>query len=57
MAQRLPFSRAVADSNRWAIDIGKRIWHNDPHGNEDPHIAGSRQIIFGHHDLTINSRR
>ncbi len=48
-----PFSRAVADSNHWAIVLGKRIWRNDVDGNEDPHIAGSRQIIYGQRDLTI----
>lgn len=49
------FSQAVTDSNRRAVSIGKRIWRDDLFGNDDPHIAGSRQAIFGRHDLTITS--
>lgn len=50
-----PFSRAVADSNRWAIRVGKQIWKDNANGDEDPHIAGSRQIVFGRQDLTIHT--
>ena len=49
------FSRAVAESNRRAIAVGKRVWPNDHDGHENVHIAGSRQIVFGRHDLTLHT--
>lgn len=47
------YSQAVAYSHRWAICVGKRIWPDAPDGSDHPRIAGSRQVIYGQHDLTI----
>ncbi len=50
-----PYSLAVQLSFQTAKRWGDRIWRPDEHGIEHPRIAGSRQIIFGVHDLTIKS--
>ncbi len=49
-----PYSQAVTDSHTWALKAGKLLWPNSPNGDENPRITGSRQIIYGHRDLTIH---
>lgn len=49
------YSQAIAYSHSWAIRVGKRIWRDNPDGSDHPCIAGSRQIIYGQHDLTIHT--
>ncbi|MCC6167355.1 MAG: hypothetical protein IT329_09025 [Caldilineaceae bacterium] len=50
-----PFSQAVARSHRTALRWGVAIWRPSRDGRDHPFIAGSRQTIFGVHDLTIRS--
>lgn len=50
-----PYSQAVERSHRTALRWGQRIWRPDRKGQDHPFIAGSRQAIFGRHDLTIDS--
>lgn len=50
-----PFSQAVERSHRAALHWGAVIWRPDANGHDHPHIAGSRQAIFGVRDLTIRS--
>lgn len=50
-----PFSDAVIYSHTWALKIGKRLWPDRANGEEDPHIVGSRQLIYGQQDLSIYS--
>ncbi len=50
-----PFSQALEHSHRTALRWGRVIWRPDRNGQDDPHITGSRQAIFGVHDLTIDS--
>lgn len=47
------YSQAVIHSHTQAIQVGKRIWPDLSGGQEDPHIAGSRQLIYGQADLTL----
>lgn len=47
------FSNAVIESHKHALKVGRLLWPDRADGCEDPHITGSRQIIYGQHDLTI----
>ncbi|MEX1019656.1 MAG: hypothetical protein WDZ49_08360 [Litorilinea sp.] len=49
------FSVAVEKSHRRGLQWGRRIWRPDAEGNDHLRIAGSRQIIFGTRDVTIES--
>jgi hypothetical protein len=49
------YSQAIAHSHSWAIQVGKCLWRDNPDGSDHPFIAGSRQIIYGQHDLTIHT--
>ncbi len=47
------YSDAVETSFRWARRVGKLAWPDKADGCEDPHVAGSRQIIFGRRDVRL----
>jgi hypothetical protein len=48
-----PYSIALMASHSQGLRWGQRIWQPDVHGNDHPRIAGSRQVIYGVHDVTI----
>lgn len=48
-----PYSVALMASHSQGLRWGQRIWQPDVHGNDHPRIAGSRQVIYGVHDVTI----
>ena len=48
------FGEAVRRSHRVGLRWGTRVWRPDAQGRDHPHIAGSRQAIFGVRDLTID---
>ena len=48
------YSQAVATSFRWARRVGRLIWRDKADGSEDPHIAGSRQIVYGRRDVRLS---
>jgi len=50
-----PYSVAVQRSNRLARRVWSRLLWFQRHDDEPPAVASSRQIIFGHHDVTIHS--
>lgn len=50
----VPFSQAVAQSHRAAIRVGECIWPPGNNGCDHPKVGGSRQIVYGQHDLTIH---
>ncbi|MBI3959418.1 MAG: hypothetical protein HY328_11485 [Chloroflexi bacterium] len=47
------YSEAVETSFRWARRVGKLFWPDRADGCEDPHLAGSRQIVYGRRDVRI----
>ena len=49
------FSEAVVYSAGRARALGRCVWRDRADGGEHPHIAGSRQIVFGLRDVTIGS--
>lgn len=49
------YSQAVATSFHWARRVGRLIWPDRADGREDPHIAGSRQIVYGRRDVRLFS--
>ena len=49
------FSEAVVYSAWWARALGRCVWRDRADGGEHPHIAGSRQIVYGLRDVTIGS--
>jgi len=50
-----PFSIAFQRSHQTALRWAAWIWPAAPDGSDHPRIAGSRQAIFGVHDITIES--
>ncbi len=48
-----PYSEAVGTSFRWARRVGKLFWPDRADGSEDPHLAGSRQIVYGRRDVRL----
>jgi hypothetical protein len=50
-----PYSIAFERSHQTALRWGQRVWPAAPDGSDHPHIAGSRQAIFGVRDVTIDS--
>jgi hypothetical protein len=50
-----PFATAFQRSHETALRWGTRIWPAAADGSDHPHIAGSRQAIFGVRDITIHS--
>lgn len=50
------YAEAVVFSAQWARRLGKLLWP-DRGAAEDPHIAGSRQAIFGRRDLRLDEQR
>ena len=49
------FGTALQRSHETALRWGAKIWPAAADGRAHPRIAGSRQAIFGVHDITINS--
>ena len=49
------FSRALARSHAVGLQWGQRIWPAGANGADHPRIAGSRQVIVGRRDVTIDS--
>lgn len=47
------YSDAVENSFRWARRVGRIFWPNKADGNEDLHVAGSRQIVYGRRDVRL----
>lgn len=47
------YSEAVESSFRWARRAGKLLWPDRGAGREDPHLSGSRQIIYGRRDVRL----
>jgi len=51
------YSEAVETSFRWARRVGRLVWPNTADGNEDLHVAGSRQIVYGRRDVRLSDPR
>jgi len=47
------YSDAIETSFHWARRVGKLFWPDKADGCEDPHVAGSRQIIYGRQDVRL----
>lgn len=47
------YSESVSTSFRWARRVGRLVWPDKADGCEDPHVAGSRQIVYGRRDVRL----
>jgi hypothetical protein len=47
------YAEALIYSHSVAIKAGKQIWPDQADGSDHPHVAGSRQVIYGQRDLTL----
>jgi len=51
------YSDAVATSFHWARRVGKLFCPDQADGCENPHLAGSRQIVYGRRDVRLFNPR